>query len=266
MEQEAIHNYLERYFLANHCDILDKKEGYLKVKLTVEVDKLLINRPFYWHYIEKINGEPETKTLEFKTRQEEELPGEFIHFGSPRLHQIFQSTRALSSYIRLYQDLDIGQKGSFTSLAPWLGVNFKISYQSHLKKDYILSLGLHLIKGTIISDFHNFLTDVDLTPKIPNYCYTLAPMIKPISGLKRLEAVIEKQIQEDQHDWAERAKQRWNDDQQLLDQFYEDPTEQQNDEAYLQETEALRNQYEPQILVDVINGGLFYLQDELFQQ
>lgn len=260
MEQEAIHDYLERYFLANECNILENKDGILKVKLTIDVDKRLINRPFYWHYIEQIGGQPETKTLVLKTKQHDHIDGEFIHAGSPRLHQILNSTKELASYIRLYQDVH-NRDEKFTPLEPWLSVNFKISYQCDLKKDHILSLGLHLIKGTILDNFHQTLTQIPLTPKIPNYCYTLKPMIKPISGLKRLESIIENQIQQDDHTWAQKAKQRWQHDQQLLDKFYEgDITK---DETYEQEKLALQSQYEPSIHIDVINGGIYYLANHL---
>ena len=37
--------------------------------------------------------------------ENEENDGELIHYGSPRLHQIFQTTKELGSYIRLYEDV-----------------------------------------------------------------------------------------------------------------------------------------------------------------
>ncbi|MDI5788447.1 YqhG family protein [Bacillus licheniformis] len=30
----------------------------MTVQLTVEVDKQIMNRPFYWHWLEKTGGEP----------------------------------------------------------------------------------------------------------------------------------------------------------------------------------------------------------------
>ncbi|MFP3490273.1 YqhG family protein, partial [Staphylococcus sp. SIMBA_130] len=58
MHQENIHNYLRSYFLANDCRILNEKPGLLDVQLTIELDKELMNRPFYWHYLEKTGGTP----------------------------------------------------------------------------------------------------------------------------------------------------------------------------------------------------------------
>lgn len=87
----------------------------LDVQLTIEMDKRLMNRPFYWHYLEKTGGIPNPMQLSLITdpnHAEEE--GELIHYGSPRLHQIFQTTKELGSYIRLFEDT----KGSGTAHTP----------------------------------------------------------------------------------------------------------------------------------------------------
>ena len=44
----------------------------------------------------------------------EHIKGETIHFGSPRLHQIFQSTKNLASYIRLYEKSTTSSKPANT--------------------------------------------------------------------------------------------------------------------------------------------------------
>ena len=49
MEQREIHTFLLRFFQANQCDILEESAGHLTVQLTIEMDKLIMNRPFYWH-------------------------------------------------------------------------------------------------------------------------------------------------------------------------------------------------------------------------
>lgn len=261
MRQEAIHNYLETYFRASGCDILETRPHFLKVKLTVDLDKQLMNRPFYWHYVEKLGNQPETATLTLKTAFNGD-EGEIIHFGSPRLHQIFQSTKEMARYIRLYENVHATDKK--TALEPWLCVNTKVSYCCDIKKDMLLSLGLNLLNGTILRDFHDSLLKLDLTPKIPDFCYTMSPIIKPISGLKRLEAIIEQLLGEEEHKWAEAAHKRWNNDLDLLNRFYQAATEEEVDEQsfqqnYENEKEALRSQYEPHINVSIINGGVFYL-------
>lgn len=257
MRQENIHNYLRSYFLANDCPILNEKPGVLAVQLTVDLDKELMNRPFYWHYLEKTGGIPNPMPLTLITDQQanEEEKGEFVHFGAPRLHQIFSSTKKLASFIRLYENIE-SFAGQNSPLHPWLCLNIKISYQCDRKKDRFLSLGLHLVSGAVVDDFHDQLIKKNLTPKIPDYTFTISPIIKPASGISRLETVVEMLILKEDHSWAEEAKKRWAADQHLLDQFYEDKMDA---ESYAVEKEALRKQYEPVITADIINGGIFYL-------
>ncbi len=259
MQQQEIHNFLERYFTSNHCEIVENQHGYMTVQLTVELDKQLMNRPFYWIYLEKTGGEPNPMKLTLITDQDKapkDLKGELIHFGAPRLHQIFQSSKNLAGFIRLYQQV----KGPFQGnvpLHPWIAINVKVSYQCDRKRDILMSLGLHLISGSILENFHERLEKLELTPKIPDYSFTMSPLIKPRSGLNRLQQYIRGFVESDDHSWADAARERWNEDLALLDHFYEGLDEMP--ESYEIEKEALREQYEPKVKIDIINGGLFYL-------
>lgn len=259
MQQDQIHNYLERYFEANECEILENKPGLLNVHLTVSLDKILMNRPFYWHYLEKTGGEPNPMKLAFITdpkKAPKDIKGENLHFGSPRLHQIFQSTKSLGAYIRMYENIESTKK---ISLQPWLGLNIKISYQCNHHRDVILSLGLNLINGTIVDHFHKRVSKLDLTPKIPDYCFTLTPMIKVESGLNRMKNLLKDVIDNDDHSWAEESIKRLDGDINILNHFYEGIEE--KPESYHVEKEALQELYEPKIKVRIINGGIFYVTD-----
>jgi hypothetical protein len=99
-----------------------------------------------------------------------------------------------------------------------------------------------------------------LTPKIPDYSFTLSPLVKPISGMSRIENYLKSVINEDDHSWADEAKMRWDKDLKLLEHFYEDVEEE--DENYETEKRALKEQYEPNIHISFINGGLFYLTEK----
>ncbi|MEH7009838.1 YqhG family protein [Neobacillus niacini] len=260
MQQLEIHNFLVRYFQANECEITENGPGYLTVQLSIELDKELMNRPFYWHYLEKTGGAPNPMKLTFITNPQiapENLKGESIHFGSPRLHQIFQSTKKLASYIRLYENHR--NNNQQTPLMPWLCMNVKISYQCDRKRDIYKSIGLQLINGQMIEGFHERLQNVQLTPKIPDYSFTLSPLVKPKSGMSRIENYLKAMIEEDDHSWAEDARNRWEQDLLLLHHFYEDAEEE--NESYETEKKALQDQYEPKINISFINGGLFYLTD-----
>jgi hypothetical protein len=263
MQQQEIHQFLEQYFLANDCQLLQNGPGFMSVQLTVDLDKELMNRPFYWHYLEKTGGIPNPMQLTFITEQNkapDSIKGETIHFGSPRLHQIFQSTKSLAGYIRLYENHNYSNQQ--TPLYPWLCLNLKISYKCDRKCDIFRSIGLQLITGQMVEDFHTTLLTVPLTPKIPDYSFTLSPLIKPVSGINRIEKFIKMGINNEDHNWAEEARNRWEKDLQLLDHFYEN--EENKNESYEIEKKALQEQYEPKIIISYINGGLFYLTQKSF--
>lgn len=259
VQQSDIHAFLRRYFTFNGCELLNDETGCLQVKLTVELDKLLMNRPFYWQYLEATGGKPEPVTLTLVTDQTlaSKYPnGELIHFGSPRLHQILQSARELGHSIRMYESLQpTGNRSE--PLQPWLCQNVKISFQSDRKKELLLSLGLNLIHGQMSANFYDVLNSLPLAKKIPDYAFTLSPLITPKSGFLRLEKVIRHFVLAEDKAWAKEAMERWEDDLKLLDEFYEEYEE--KPDSYHIEKEALQSQYEPKIFVETINGGIFYL-------
>lgn len=259
MQQQEIHQFLEKYFQANGCEIVENGKGHMTIQLTIELDKELMNRPFYWHYLEKTGGTPNPMKLTFITDQQsapENLKGESIHFGSPRLHQIFQSTKSLAGYIRLYENHQVAN-GQHVPLRPWLGMNVKISYQCDRKRDVFKSIGLQLINGQMVENFHDRLLQLQLTPKIPDYSFTLSPLILPKSGVSRIETKLRNEIEQEEHQWANEARERWEKDLQLLEHFYEEAEE--KGETYENEKKALQEQYEPKVKISIVNGGLFYL-------
>ncbi|MFT8319440.1 MAG: YqhG family protein [Bacillus sp. (in: firmicutes)] len=262
MKQQEIHQFLERFFQANDCEIIENNQGYMIVQLTIDLDKELMNRPFYWHYLEKTGGTPNPAKLTLITNPNvapKEVKGELIHFGSPRLHQLFACSKKLSGYIRLYENME-GKLQQHTALKPWLNINMKISYQCDRKRDVYQSIGLQLINGQIVSDFQKRIKKLALSAKIPDFAFTLSPLIMPKSGITRIENTINQSLLQEDHTWAEEAKKRWEKDLKLLEHFYEDLEE--KSESLDTERLALQEQYEPKINISIINGGFFYLATE----
>ncbi|WLR49760.1 YqhG family protein [Bacillus tianshenii] len=257
MQQRDIHHFLLRYFEGTNCQILNQTAGSLAVQLTIEMDKQLMNRPFYWHYLEKTGGTPNPMRVAFVTDPDQagEQKGEHVHFGSPRLHQIFRSVNTMGGHIRLYEEAKSNQGTS--PLHPWLGMNVRISYQSNRRKEELLSIGLNLIHGAVCLKFHDVLQERSMTPVLPDYCFTLSPLITLESGIKRIERYIEEHINTQSFEWAEEAIGFMNEGISLLETFYEAVDE--KPECYYTEKESIRELYEPNIHVEVVNGGLFYL-------
>ncbi|MCR6096695.1 hypothetical protein HXA31_05175 [Salipaludibacillus agaradhaerens] len=257
MHQTEIHSFLTHFFNENQCDITLLSPKTFQVQLTKEMDKALMNRPFYWHYVEKTGAEPQPATLTLKTayEDEEKQQAEFIHFGSPRLHEIFRFVEKKGAHGKFYEGVKTSSQA--ISLKPWLSLNGKISYKCHQKRETFFSIGLSLITGEMLNDFHTLIDDRSYLVTIPDYCFTLTPLIKPGTGISRIQNHIKKKIENDNHEWADIAEEKMKKDLSLLDIFYDDVFP--KPASYEKEKEAIIEQYKPIIELSIINGGLFYL-------
>lgn len=258
MNNANLHSYLHRFFLANDCTLLSSEHNTLQIQLTVEMDKALMNRPFYWHYLEKMGdvGNPLMLTLNFDANLEQEQQGELIHFGSPRTHQIFSYAKKQGRFIRMYEaPRDTNQQ---VSLLPWLNINGKIIFTCDVNWEKFFSIGLNLIHGQIIADFFETIEDKPLTKKIPDYSFTLSPLIKPKSGLMRIKKHLEQMALTENLSRFELSQEKWKEDLHLLNQFYTE-AEREDNPIYQKECRDLKNLYEPKIQIEFTTGGLFYL-------
>lgn len=261
MYPQQIHQYVRRFFIENNCAILRENEHFLNVQLTVEMDKKIMNRPFYWKYVESTGGEANPAQLTLitnKNRLVESIAGEVVHYGSPRLNQLFRVTKEVGSYAQMYEK-PVNVTGSQTTLTPWVGVNYKITYSSHRTQETLYSLGINLMTGMIINGFQESISGLDLGSSISANTYHLPYIITPQRALERLDAIIENLIQQDDHTWAEEAKERRRKDLLVLEYFYRGIEDEDRPECYWIEKNAIEEQYETKIKIDIINGGLFYL-------
>lgn len=265
MQSQEIHDFLHDYFVLNQCEILENSGPLLSVKLTIELDKILMNRPFYWHYLEKTGGEANPSILSLVTdwttdenkkyadpKKSKDI--EKIHFGSTRLHQIFGANQTASTHIRLYENCR-------NALFPWLCQNFIISYKCEKLKSVFLSFGLNLINGNIVEDFDSKARELDLKPKIADLSYTLHPFITLNSGLNRLENYVKNMLSTEENGWAIEANFRLENEINLLKEFYKDDF---NNEIYQKEMKNIQDLFTPKVEVNVLNGGLFYLSNSNF--
>lgn len=255
MESLNVKEFVERYFHSHHCVVSEKENGLLEIALTEEMDKKIMNRPFYWHYRETTNQKGVPETLRLRMNGESHESGiEPLHFGSPRFQQIIADLTNKAYVVRAYEYVDTGQK---TALNPWLIVNVKISYMGKQTRDDIFSLGLHLITGKIIVNMMEQLEKVHVQSSIAPLCYPLSPMITYTSGFKRIEHILDVYLEEQQHDWAIRSLEAMEDELQLIHTFYEDDTEERR-----REIEMIQKRYHPIISFKVISGGTVYLTNE----
>ncbi len=257
MYPQQIHSYLQQFFKENNCPILSSHEHYLIVQLTEEMDKKIMNRPFYWQYIESTGGEPVPAQLTLitnKNKLNQKVVGEVIHFGSPRLTQLFNVANEMGAFVCMYEP---GRPNQEAILTPWLVVNYKVSYYSHRTKEAIYSLGMNLMTGEVFKEFQESLFQKQLQSTIPQNTFRLPYTIKPMTAIDRLDKIIEDYILQDDHTWVTEAKEKWEKEKLVLEYFYEGV--EVKPERYQMEQEALARQYKSKIKIDVVNGGLFYL-------
>ncbi|MEN1970572.1 YqhG family protein [Lentibacillus sp. N15] len=259
MAIENLNQFLVRYFTAHDCQLLHNADGVLTIQLTEEMDKVLMNRPFYWHYIKKMGnqGDPMQLTLITNPERQEEK-GEWIHYGSPRLHQIFNHLRTNEKYTKLFQQIETTTK---TALYPWLVMNVKISYIGKQKKDELLSIGLQLVNGMMRFNMMDRLNELPLQMTVSDYCFTISPLIKMKSGARRIESVISDHIKQQSNDWAAASLKTLEEESAMLKHFYQDVTGEEQAVQMEKELQEMNNRYQPTISYNVINGGIFYLQE-----
>ncbi|MFZ4452114.1 YqhG family protein [Salibacterium aidingense] len=257
MEDQTLQNYLCRYFQSNGAEILNQSANKIQVQLTEALDQELINRPFYWQYIKKTGayGEPMTLTFWTDRDKEENEKGEHLHFGSPRLHQIFQSARQKGKWTLLYENSRKNQHPS--PLFPWLVVNVKYSFVSHQRKDYIASYGLQLIHGQFVEHMMDRLRSKKLHAMIPDHSFPMASLIQVQSGLLRIKRKVEQALASHSEEWAHKAERRMQEELSILEAYFRSSS--YSEEEYEREKQAIISRYHPHIQVDIVNSGLFYL-------
>ncbi|WOV86762.1 YqhG family protein [Sporosarcina oncorhynchi] len=259
MLPHQIHRYLSRFFNENNCQIINDQGHYLSVQLTIEMDKKIMNRPFYWQYVESTDAVPYPAQLTFitdATKLQNEVSGEIVHFGSRRLNQLFQVTRQQGAVVKMYESIHNAYEVK-TILTPWLGVNFKVTYSSDQTKETLYSLGMNLMTGQMIDGFQEHLNSISLNEEMSPGTFNLPYTIKPLRALGRMELTVIDLIKQDDHSWIEEVNKRWKKDCKVLEYFYEGV--ENKPESYEVERQAMEEQYTPKIKIDIINGGMFYL-------
>lgn len=254
--------FLTNYFTANHCEV-QNEHNVLTIKLTENMDKAIMNRPFYWQYVQATGQKGEPMTIKLNTTNvltdHQDENGELIHFGSPRLHTIFNELRQSARFVRLFENINTTTN---TMLYPWLVINLTVSFEGKQKKEELFSIGLQLINGTIVLNMMEQLSKISLSRQISNYCYTISPLIKIQSGFKRIHEKVNRLIENRSYKWADESINALHEEIQLINHFYND---EEKHEEKLKEINEAKKRYEPKIVFNPFSGGIFYLSESFLQ-
>ncbi|WP_028986984.1 YqhG family protein [Thermicanus aegyptius] len=274
MDQQEVREFVEAFFQHRKCDLLRKDQNLITVRLTPETDKDLGYRPFYWSYVESMGMKPELLeiTYLFQPQEVKELRTEPLLFGSPRLKAIFEATKKKGRFIRLYEEVPFASKKK--PLDPWLFVNYKVEYLSDLKRDKLLSFGLHLGTGRIIEDFFSRILSLPLNSTLSPHLFLTPPRLTIREAAFRLEERILSLLRAEGEEWADEARRRLEAEKKQTLQYYErrlgeirEKGKREEEENFLQKVirerekrlRELEWQYSPHIEVNPINQGILYL-------
>lgn len=259
MTDQEVYDFLTRYLTLKGCTILEQTSSHITVRLSEEADREIMNRPYYWLYVDRtgVPAEPITITFYFDpaTTFADNRRAELVHLGSPRLHYIFQSCHKQGQFIRLYEQTE-PRPNVKRPLTPWLCLNYTISFVCDQKRELFYPLGFNLINGEIIAPFDEYLQTYRLTPKIPDYSFTLTPIFSLGSAVMRIETHLSDYLRQMDHSWARAAKKRLEEERALIRSFFEND---ENKKEILAKRIQELDEYEPRIEVAPINVGLFYL-------
>ncbi|WP_173916164.1 YqhG family protein [Halobacillus sp. Marseille-Q1614] len=256
MTSNPHYEFTKEFFSINGCTLEERNGKFLKVQLTQEMDEALMNRPFYWHYIKKMNRAGDPMSLSFKDISlGDEEDGVFLHAGTPKLHQIYDFALSKGKFTRLYES--IAHQSTHLPLQPWMFVNLQLTFRGKQTRNEILSLGLNLINGMVLSNAMEKIKDLPLTPKVSDFTFPMTPLIRLESGYNRLIQYAEDYITQMSSTWAVESEEQLNTEKGLLDDFY--TRDDMEEETYMKEAEQLEVRYKPRITLTTANGGLFYL-------
>ncbi|CAM3765627.1 YqhG family protein [Marinicrinis lubricantis] len=310
MQQMEIEQFIMNYLNCTGCSVLEKAPSHVTVKLSPMVDKELTNRPYYWNFVERTGAEPETMTFTFvfdpdkrKEWKEEQgqkqqeqpaaakdsilgryfgvapsmpsynraIPEEHLHYGAPRLQQIFQHVKQQGRYVSLYEMPSRQSPELFhhpmqsASYSSWLNVNFKVEFLCDMKRNEIQSLGICLSTGEIVEDFFDFVSSLELSPKLPARMH-LKESISVDRAVQDLKRYLERTIRQYDFRWALEAHERLQDELLRIKAYYDEllPSLEEDKKAeaeaqYEQRKTEIEWQHRPRIEAAVINCGYFHL-------
>ncbi|UFJ42947.1 YqhG family protein [Brevibacillus humidisoli] len=247
MNQEEVRRFTERYFAAFSSHVMESHPAYFTVKLPKIVDKDIGNRPFYWSWVEKMNIPPQPMIITFTFEPDQKPEGfrsEYLHFGSGRLDQIFQSARRHGRFVCLFEQADTrlsGRRGAerrSAPLVPWLNLNIKISFVCDKKRDVLLSFGVNLHQSRISCNFYSFVCSLNLGPSIPDYFYTLDRQLSLDQAMAMVEQEVEQVIEQQDNRWAEEARERLAEEIAILSAYYDEMTTSSENDADQQSDEG----------------------------
>ncbi|MGP4072468.1 YqhG family protein [Piscibacillus sp. B03] len=257
MNQAEIHDFLVQFFYKRNATIEYNDTGILKVKLTEELDQRLMNRPFYWQYVKKLGykGDPMSVTFISDENKKAEK-GEWIHYGSPRLEQLFQVILEEGKYTELFEQTPTEER---QPLHPWFVCNLMVRYQGAYTHDEMVSVGVYLINGTMRFKMMDELLDEAFSKIIPDLSYKIPPIISSKRAVMMINEEIKHRIKEKSLSFAKQSEEIYQKEMDMTNQLFQEREEEDGELLKENIEKQIYDRLYPKVHLKLINCGLFYI-------
>ncbi|MCL6453180.1 MAG: YqhG family protein [Alicyclobacillus sp.] len=284
--------FCDTYFQAVGATCVFRAEDYAEYQLPPDVDKEMVERPFYWMWIEKTGQQPTPTVLRLaftqaaETVQNERIRRVLLEQAGPSLNEMqrryFVAPKAelvsLGSYRldRIYASCD--RRGRFAAvmpsrrppgatLVPWLLVNLRVSQRCDVTEQKLASYGVCLVNGQLVLDFYNRIANIPMEPMDPR---RVARSLRvPVdTAVKHVKEHLTRAFERQPATWAEAAWQRLQQDVEQIATYYSsiagDHAEAELDQLWAERDRKIADrlaQFTPRLEVEVLHLALVGLPD-----
>ncbi|MET3684289.1 hypothetical protein ABID56_002415 [Alkalibacillus flavidus] len=264
MKQADIQPFVSQFFNQHGAHITHEEDGFMTVQLTETLDKQLMNRPFYWQYVDTMGfeGEPMTVAFSFSDKHQDGQ-SELIHLGSPRLHQLFQIVQREGAFTTLFEHAE--SESDTKALDPWFVMNGFIQYQGAWIAEEQISIGILLTNGTMRFAWMDEMQDHHFKTIIPPYHYKIPTIISIESALQKMTSQLNDRITNQSQSFINQSITLYNREMNLLQTLSSEDT--QSDQTFIKQSEQhIYDRLYPNISLQWINGGMFYTTQQTTKQ
>lgn len=204
-------------------------------------------------------------SVTFITAEEkrEQVKGEWIHFGSPRLDQIFKIIQQEGAYTVLYEDCQSNETMK-TALHPWLVCNIRVKYRGYQSKDELVSVGIRLIDGTMRFQMMDEMEHKNFVSAVPNFCFTLPKIISDERAVERVTEELKQRIKQKSSDFVNKSHKLYEREMNMLNKLIID--DDKDDADHQRAKDQIFERLYPQVDLEWINLGCFYVSEQMSKE
>jgi hypothetical protein len=294
MNNDELKQFLSRFCEATDCEIHEKTDSHMTVKLSEEADRQLTGRPYYWMFVDRTGEAAQTMTMRWQYGKQPEgaqsdktstgasygshLPQLVCDYGGEGWERIVRACRERGRFVRLFEHGDLPLAGGRSrALQTWACFQLKIEFVCDLKKEVLLSVGINLQTGKMLGDFHKRMLARDLRPQLPPRIFLSPDLISLDHAWQKAVQTAHEFVSAHDDCWAVRANERMTAELEASEHYFSQllmdiakHDMQALDEQRVQERlhleeqrqtrmAEIRRQFAPLVRISLLNGGLFHL-------